>query len=295
MFDRIMGKYLLDKGDITKAQLYTVYQVQDSRRARLGVIAVTEKLMTVAQAEEINALQATKDKRFGDLAVERGYITEIQLGYLLSLQGNEFQTFTTALIDKKIMTLEGVDSVLRRYQEEHALSDEQMTALQNGDPDYIVPLFTGTDDEEYNALFRYGVKNIYRLVDTHVSIDNVYSVTNIKEECIAYQCFSGDVKATVALVGKNEDLQKMAKSYTKEEFIETEEDALDAMCELINCINGLYATDRSKQGKKIELDPPYFVTKFGEIDGDDLRVMTISCCDAEVKLVVAAYGDVTVK
>ncbi|MCR5342879.1 MAG: chemotaxis protein CheX [Butyrivibrio sp.] len=295
MFDRIMGKYLLDRGTITKAQLYTAYQVMESRRAKLGVIAVTEKLMTVAQAEEINALQATKDKRFGDLAIERGYITEIQLGYLLSLQGNEFQTFTSALVEKGIMTLEDVDDVLGVFQQEKNLTDEQMSALKNGDPDFIVPLFTGTDDPEYNALYRYGVKNIYRLVDTHLSIDRVYTTNNIKDQCIAYQSFSGDVKATVALIGKNEDLQKLAKSYTKEEFIETEEDALDAMCELINCINGLYATDRSKQGKKIELDPPYFITKFGEISGDDIHVMTVNCCDADIRLVVAVNSEVTVK
>ncbi|WP_026660903.1 chemotaxis protein CheX [Butyrivibrio sp. AC2005] len=295
MFDRILGKYLLDRGTITKAQLYTAYQVMESRRARLGVIAVTEKLMTVAQAEEINAIQAMKDKRFGDLAIERGYISEIQLGYLLSLQGNEFQTFTSALVEKCIMTLEEVDNILRTYQQDKELTEDQMTALKNGDPDYIVPLFTETEDEEYNALFKYGVKNLYRLVDTHLSFGHVYTAGNIKEECIAYQSFSGDIKATVAIVGKNEELQKLAKSYTKEEFIETEEDALDAMCELINCINGLYATDRSKKGKRINLDPPYFITRFGEIAGEDLHVMPIYCCDAEVRLVIAVNSDVSVK
>ncbi|WP_022762757.1 chemotaxis protein CheX [Butyrivibrio sp. AD3002] len=295
MFDRIMGKYLLEKGRLTKEQLSAVYQIHESKRAKLGVIAVSEKLMTVAQAEEINALQATMDKRFGDLAVERGYLTEMQLGYLLSLQGNEFLTFTSALVEKGHMTLEDVDAILKEYQQEKQMSDEQMTALKNCDVDFIVPIFTGTDDTEYNDIFRYGIKNIYRLVDAHLAIDNAYTAGNVKGECIAYQVFSGDISATVALVGKNEELQKMAKGYTKEEFIETEEDALDAMCELINCINGLYATDRSKKGKKIDLDPPYFITKFGEIAGDQFRVMPVYCCGAQGLLVVALGGNVTVK
>ena len=251
--------------------------------------------MTVAQAEEINALQATMDKRFGDLAIERGYITEIQLGYLLSLQLNEFMTFTSALVEKGLMTLEEVDVMIKEYQQEKQLTDDQMTILKNCDVDLIVPLFTGSDDEEYNAIFRYGIKNIYRLVDAHLYIGNVYTVRNIKEKCIAYQSFEGDIKATVALLGKDADLQKMAKSYTKEEFIETEEDALDAMCELINCINGLYASDRSKKGKKIVLEPPYFITKFGEIAGQEIRVMPIYCSGAEVLLVVSVGSDVTVK
>ncbi|WP_029322630.1 chemotaxis protein CheX [Butyrivibrio sp. AE3004] len=295
MFDRIMGKYLLDRGKLSKAQLSLAYQVQESKRAKLGVIAVNEKLMTVAQAEEINALQATMDKRFGDLAIERGYLSEIQVGYLLSLQGNEFQTFTSALIAKEMMSLEELDETLKMYQQEKGLNDEQMTALKSGDIELIVPIFSGTDDPEYNALFDYGIKNLYRLVDTHLYLGNVYTVHNIKEECIAYQSFDGDVKATVALIGKNENLQKLAKSYTKEEFIETEEDALDAMCELINCINGLYATDRSKKGKKIELEPPYFITKFGEIDGEDIRIMPVYCCDTEVLLIVSAHSNTTVK
>ena len=295
MFDRIIGKYLLEKGRITKDQLTVVYDIQESKRAKLGVIAVSEKLMTVAQAEEINALQATMDKRFGDLAVERGYISEIQLGYPLSLQKNEFMTFTSALVEKKIMTLEEVDAMIDEYQKEKNYTDDQMTILKNCDVDLIVPLFTGTDDEEYNSIFRYGIKNIYRLVDTHLSIDNAYTVGNAKAECVAYQTFGGDIAATVAIIGKNADLQKMAKSYTKEEFIETEEDALDAMCELINCINGLYATDKSKKGKKIDLEPPYFITKFGEIDGEELKVMPVYCSDAEVLLVVSVGNGVTVK
>ncbi len=295
MFDRIIGKYLLEKGRLSKDQLATAYDIQESKRAKLGVIAVSEKLMTVAQAEEINAIQATMDKRFGDLAIERGYITEIQRGYLLSLQQNEFMTFTSALVEKKFMTLEDVDAMIRDYQQEKGFSDDQMTILKNCDEDMIVPLFTGTDDEEYNAIFRYGIKNIYRLVDVHLTIGNAYTAGNIKAECVAYQQFSGDIKATVAIIGKDNDLQRMAKSYTKEEFIETEEDALDAMCELINCINGLYATDRSKKGKRIDLEPPYFLTKFGEIAGTQFRVMPVSCSDAEVLLVVAIGDDVVVK
>ena len=295
MFDRIVGKYLLEKGRLTKAQLATVYDIQESKRAKLGVIAVSEKLMTVAQAEEINALQATMDKRFGDLAIERGYITEIQRGYLLSLQLNEFMTFTSAIVEKKFMTLEEVDAMIQEYQVEKQYTDEQMTILKNCDVDLIVPMFTGTDDDEYNSIFKYGIKNIYRLVDAHLSIGNAYTVGNIMAECVAYQSFSGDISATVALIGKDVDLQKMAKSYTKEEFIETEEDALDAMCELINCINGLYATDRSKKGKKIDLEPPYFITKFGSIDGEELRVMPVYCADAEVLLVVSVGSGVTVK
>ncbi len=295
MFDRIMGKYLVNKGVLSKGQLSQVYQMQEAKRAKLGVIAVTERLMTVAQAEEINALQATMDKRFGDLAVERGYLTNIQVGRLLSLQGDVFPTFTSAIVEKGFMTLEGIDSALTNYQQEKGLTDDQMESLKRGDLEAIVPIFLDTKDEEYVAVITYGIKNIFRLVDAHMAIDYSYKCTNIKQECVSYQKFNGDVCATVAIVGKDEDIQHMAKCYTKEEFIETKEDALDAMCELINCINGLYATDRSKKGKKIELEPPLFITKFADIAGEDVHVIPVYSGEAEVYFVVSLGSDVVVK
>ncbi len=295
MFDRIFGRYLLEKGKLSDAQLAQAYQVQESKRAKLGVIAVTEKLMTVAQAEEINALQAMMDKRFGDLAVERGYLSNIQVGRLLSLQEDEFLTFTSAIVERGFMSLEELNNSINEYQKEMNFDDSAMESLKRGDLNQMIPLFLDTTDEEYVALFTYGIKNFYRLVDTHVAIGRSYTTKDISDECLSYQTFSGDVKATIALLGNDADLQRIAKSYTKEEFIETREDALDAMCELINCIDGLYATDKSKKGQSIELDPPLFQTKFARLLGEDLHVMPIRSCDGEIYLVVSVNSDVTVK
>lgn len=55
---------------------------------KLGLIAVSEKLLTQEQADKINRKQALEDKRFGDIAVEMGYLTESQVSRLLQLQGN---------------------------------------------------------------------------------------------------------------------------------------------------------------------------------------------------------------
>ena len=295
MFDRIMGRYLIDNGKISKEQLSSVYQMQDLKRAKLGVIAVTEKLLTVAQAEEINALQATMDKRFGDIAIERGYLTNIQVGRLLSLQSDEFLTFTSTIVERGIMSLEDINSCINRYQEEKNFTDEQMDSLKHGDIDAVASIYLDSKDEEYISLCSYGIKNLYRLVDTHVAIDDAVTIHDIKDECVSYQKFTGDISATVAIIGKDADIQRMAKSYTKEEFIETEEDALDAMCELINCINGLYATEKSKQGKKIDLDPPMFLTKFAELSGEEMHAIPVYSCGAQVYFVVAINKDVTVK
>ena len=72
MLDRLLGNYMMEKGLLSRTQLVKSYQIQETHRAKLGVIAVSEKLMTIAQAEQVNALQASMNKRFGDIAIEKG-------------------------------------------------------------------------------------------------------------------------------------------------------------------------------------------------------------------------------
>ncbi len=85
MFDRIFANYLLDEGKISKRDLDDIFLAQEQKRVRLGVIAVSEKLMTIEQVEEVNQLQAIYDKRFGDIATQKGYLTDEQVSRLLVL------------------------------------------------------------------------------------------------------------------------------------------------------------------------------------------------------------------
>ena len=74
MFDRIFANYLAECGKLSEQNLKDIFSIQDSKRVRLGVIAVSEKLMSIEQVEEVNQLQAVLDKRFGDIAIEKGYL-----------------------------------------------------------------------------------------------------------------------------------------------------------------------------------------------------------------------------
>ena len=75
MFDRIFANYLVETGKLSEQNVEVIFSTKEERRARLGVIAVSERVITVEQAEEINQLQAIYDKRFGDIAVDNGYLT----------------------------------------------------------------------------------------------------------------------------------------------------------------------------------------------------------------------------
>ena len=294
MLDRLLGNYLVDQGLLTKMQLAEVYRRQDAGRAKLGVIAVAEKLMTIAQAEQVNTLQSSMDKRFGDIAIERGYLNEAQVSRLLELQGNNYLIFLQSIVDLGFLTMERLEAAEEEYQKLHGFTESDMSALKTGDVEQAVPVFLHTDDPFYKKMFSMGIKNLYRLADIHVYIGKTYTSSAIKDEVLGYQTFHGQQNGAVALSGKYEDVRKLAIAYTKEEFIETREDALDASCELINCINGLYATEESKQDVRIDLDPPNFSVSFAEATGEEMVVMPIYVCGGEVKYIIAVSKDISI-
>ncbi|MBQ4485498.1 MAG: chemotaxis protein CheX [Oscillospiraceae bacterium] len=294
MLDRLIGNYLVEQGMITRTQLIEACRLQESHRAKLGVIAVAEKLMTIAQAEQVNTLQSTMDRKFGDIAIEKGYLTETQVSRLLELQGNSYLAFLQAVVDLGILPMDKLEAAELDYQKAHGFTESDMAALKTGEVDKAVPLFLDTEDPIYREMFSMGVKNMYRLVDAHVYIGRAYSVRTIKDEVLGYQAFHGDQQAVVAISGKYDDVRKMAVAYTKEEFIETKEDALDAICELINCINGLYATEKSKQDTHLELDPPNFNVSFAEALSEEMMVLPVYICGGEVKYIIAVSKDIVV-
>ena len=295
MLDRLLGNFLMEKGTLSKSQLAKIYQIQEANRAKLGVIAVSEKLMTIAQAEQVNALQASMNKKFGDIAIEKGYLTEPQLNRLLELQGNVYLSFVQAVVDEKYMTLEEVAQAESDYQRENGFTATDIADLKEGNIERIVPIFLDSENARIKRMFSMGIMNLYRLVDAHVYVGRSYRVGALRTEVMGYQGFHGGERAMVAIGGKYEDVQKMAIAYTKEEFIETEEDALDAICELINCMNGLYASDMSKQGVAIELEPPEFFISYSEASGDYIEVLPVYISGGEVEFFICLSSDMKVQ
>jgi CheY-specific phosphatase CheX len=286
-----MGNFLVEKGMLTKQQLLEAYKVQEASRAKLGVIAVAEKLMSIAQAEQVNTLQASMDMKFGDIAVDKGYLSETQVTRLLELQGNTYLAFLQAVVDLGFLSMQQLEDAENNYQAHHGFTESDMAALKTGDVEQAVPIFLDTDDLLYREMFSMGVKNMYRLVDNHVYIGKAYKARILKDEVLGYQQFHGDRAATITISGKYEDIRKMAIAYTKEEFVETKEDALDAVCELINCINGLYATEQSKADVRIELEPPNFSVNFAQATCDEMIVLPVFIRGGEIKYMIAVSKD----
>lgn len=256
MFAQLFGNYLISQNLITKAQFDEIISHQKSIRVKLGLIAVSEKLLSPGKADEINRLQATMDKRFGDIALEKGYLTSEQLDHLLGLQGNPYLSFAQTIVEKGVMSFETFEDNVLAFQQKLELTNSDLSALKSGDLDRILPIFIKIEKPFYYDHISLALRNINRFISTEFYIENAYQTKDYKFKHIAGQQLDGDHSIFLGFASLDDSILSIANPYAKETFNTVNEDVYDAVCEFINCINGLFASQLSHEDIEIDMLPP---------------------------------------
>ena len=294
MFDQIFGNYLVKTGRITKEQLSDVIESESKVRVKLGLIAVAEKLMTTEQADEVNNLQAIRDRRFGDIAVEKGYLTEAQVGSLLKKQGNIYMIFVQNLIDKGLMTLEQVDEALKNYQDQQGFTHSDMDDLVSGDVDRTVRLFLPSNTELCDKHCGIAIRTFLRIINSGAYVSKAYLTDTLKIDNFAMQQLAGDHNIYAGFAGIGNSLLTIANPFADEEFETVDLDALDAVGEFTNCINGLFASELGNEGVDMDMLPPVFYDKVGRITGNQFCVFPIHVEEQEIFFILAIDSTISV-
>lgn len=294
MVSSIVGNYLMEKGLLTGEQFRDILNEQQKVRVKLGLIAVAEGLMTQEEADRVNQLQAVMDRRFGDIAVEKGYLTEGQVNSLLKKQGNAYLAFAQAMENQQLMTIEQLEQILLDYRCENNFTASDMDALKSDDVDSILPLFLPVDSEAYYGIAGTAVRTLMRLVDTGLYPDKAYIIQKTEDENGALQKVEGEKGFVSALGGKGNALQFTASVFGQEKFTSVDEDALDAIGELLNCINGLYVSE-CKDGSSLELMPPSFKTGIQGFESRKMLVLPIHIKNDCVDLMIAIGDEIEMK
>lgn len=294
MVSSIVGNYLIEKGLLTGEQFRDILNEQQKVRVKLGLIAVAEGLMTQEEADRVNQLQAVMDRRFGDIAVEKGYLTEGQVNSLLKKQGNAYLAFAQAMENQQLMTIEQLEQILLDYRCENNFTASDMDALKSDDVDSILPLFLPVDSEAYYGIAGTAVRTLMRLVDTGLYPDKAYIMQKTEDENGALQKVEGEKGFVSALGGKGNALQFTASVFGQEKFASVDEDALDAISELLNCINGLYVSE-CKDGSSLELMPPSFKTGIQGFESRKMLVLPIHIKNDCVDLMIAIGDEIEMK
>lgn len=286
MISKIVTKYLLDKGMISEDQALLLADELTKVRAKLGLIAVHEGLMTEYQADTVNMLQATMDKKFGDLAVEKGFLTNNQVQELLRKQGDPYLSVAQALENLGIMHLNDLNFLMKRYQAENELSASSIELLKTDDIERIVPIFMPADADEYKEFAILAIKTIMRLVDNDLFLKRAYMTEDLSVNRASLQFIDGDPCMSIAICGDDDNMLEAARIFGQEDFPCVNMDALDALAEMINCISGLHASEVSLRRIHMELYPPDFSDNIAGITGYKMLVFPMKLKDQDVNLVI---------
>ncbi len=295
MFDRIFGEYLIEKGKITREKLDSAFADSDVGFQKLGVIAVAEKIMTPQQVEEVNFDQSASDRRFGDIAIEKGYMTPQQLDGLLKLQGNSFFHLLQALVNQNEYTLEELDEFLSQFQEDNGFNYSEMDALVSGDISRVVNVYLPHQDRLYGRLCGIAVRTFLRLIDSEAYIERAFLTTEFEADRYACQKSYGTHSITSGFAGNGDSLKSMAESFAKDVFVAVDLDALDAVAEFTNCIDGLFATEIYSEGVDVDMTPPQLYDKPVSMSGHQFCVVPLVTKGQKIYFIMALDSIMTIK
>lgn len=264
MFSQFFGQFLLNKGHLSAEELLAVLNETDRTHVKVGTMAISDRLLTPAQVEEIHGIQAREDKRFGQIAIEQGYLTADQLDGLLASQKNEHHQMAQVLFDRGLFNLEELDQIMEDYRESNALDEEAMTALKNGEVDAYVELFLNLHDafdadtcRDYVTLY---LKSFIRFVDRNIRFEPLQKVEDYHATYLSTQVLEGSSRIITGIGGDGAAFMKLAASFAQETEEEVEDIVEDAVGEFLNLQNGLFAVNMSDKGVELNLEPQIYLT-----------------------------------
>ena len=295
MIHILFGNFLKESGKLSDEQLKKVYEEQKKVRVKLGLIAVSEKMMTIEQADEVNNLQSTMDMRFGDIAISKGYLTDEQVGHLLSMQGNLYLSFVQVITNENFMTIEEIEQAYLEFQKSLNFTQTEMDRLKSGEADLLIPLFLPLNIDDYHKEYiLVAVKTLIRLIDNDLYIGKAEWVSEIEADGAALQDIKGDADATLSFAGCGDSLLPIASKFAGEEFEAVDADALDAVAELINCINGMFASDCSPKFF-VDMLPPIYKEGKNTLSAAQICVLPVFIKGKQVNVLSVFRGKLSIK
>ena len=87
----------------------------------------------------------------------------------------------------------------------------------------------------------------------------------------------------------------MASAYAEETFNVVDEDALDAIGEVTNCINGLCATALEHMDSTLDLCPPEYSTEVEAVVSDEMLVLPLRVLGNKLDFVIALGNGIELK
>lgn len=172
------------------------------------------------------------------------------------------------------------------------LTDRELRVLKDGDIDSMVSTFVKMKQEEYVLQLKCVLKSLKYYLGEGMTLEKVSVKEEYEGEFIGSQIMDGDMDIFFGIIGDNDVLLKIASTFAKEDFEEFDTDAYDAVCELINCTNGAFATRLCDEDIDVVLYPPVFYDNVHITSARGFYIVTIGYRGSQFDMIMAINENV---
>jgi CheY-specific phosphatase CheX len=298
MLNIYLGNYLLRQRLIDTKTLQKMLKIQRVTHLRMGVLAMHLGMMSAEQVEEVNETQKKWDAKFGEIAVQKGYLSQEDVNDLLSRQAGEGVRLAQLLLDHGIFKPVEMQEILKAYRLENNLSDEELTALDMGDPEKLLKPYIELQCQlaevpaahiltAYSALF---MRNLVRFIDRQTLLEIENQQIPEMDMTAVCQNLQGDFPLQTAILMKQDVFCQMASKHAKMEISQMDELAAASVTEFLNLHNGLFTVWLSENGLRDHMQPPAVPEKLPDFSRDEWIKVPFALPCGSLRLLVKMGG-----
>lgn len=171
-------------------------------------------------------------------------------------------------------------------------TQDELNAIKEGELETLLDTFVKMKNDLYMQQLKCVMKGIKMFLGEDILLEQVTITDNCRCNFLACQIMDGDEDVMLGIAGQEEGLLKIASVYGQEDYSELDADAYDAICELINCINGFFATKLSNDDVEVILRPPVFYENVCVNSKKEFYVINMSIQGMSFDIVMALSGAV---
>lgn len=262
MYAQFFGNYILSHDLITKEQLLAAMEQKNSKRPKLGTLAMHAGYMSASEVEHIHILQTHQDRKFGELAVEVGILTQEQVDELLNSQSPDYLALGQALIDAGIIDNFELERLITEYISENEIYDLDNAEDSKEKVEQLFRHYLGSNNEDsvndaeilYNILL---FNNLVRFIgDDFTPVLGTRIMEYPKTFCVSQE-ISGKYNIKMYIDMPEETCIEFASRYVDDNFTDFDEYVEAAVADFANLHNGLFCVNVSNSDNiELELNPP---------------------------------------
>ena len=262
MYAQFFGNYLLSHELITKEQLLAAMEQKNTKRPKLGTIAMHAGYMSASEVEHIHILQTHQDRKFGELAIEVGILTPEQVDELLCSQTPDYLALGQALIDAGVIDNFEWERLIIEYISENEIYDldsaeDSKEKVEQLFRHYLAESEDARDNDVAVMYCSLLFNNLVRFIgDDFTPVLGTRIIEYPKNFCVS-QSICGRYNIKMYIDMPEEVCIEFASRYVGDEFYDFDEYVEAAVADFANLHNGLFCVNVSNTDNiELVLDPP---------------------------------------